>query len=387
MTVTRWFVKSSRMREQGTPAGRRSVVIIGAAAAGSAAAVLLARGGAQVTVIERASFPRAKVCGEFIAPAANASLLRMVSERQLLRAGAERVGRLVLEAAGERMSVELGEPGWGLSRGSLDSVLLAEAMREGAEVLQPRSVRSVMAGRDGVEVVLADGERVAAEVVIHADGWGRLDAAGPTSTRRGVVGVKCHFAAEGRERGTVVMRSVRGGYVGTIEVEGGLGTCAAVLRHEVVKEAGGDVEEAVRRVWPDAAGLKRVGEWMSCGVALGAYRRPGGLRSLRIGNAAAAVDPVGGEGIGLALWSGAKAAEGLIRQRVWDAAGVSQAEAELGEAYGARLRWRRVACASAAWVLERPWAMKMAMRWTSWAWGDGMTGAMRAWARLSGKPA
>jgi flavin-dependent dehydrogenase len=46
------------------------VVIVGAAPAGSLAALVLARAGHRVALLDRAAFPRAKVCGNCINPAA-----------------------------------------------------------------------------------------------------------------------------------------------------------------------------------------------------------------------------------------------------------------------------------------------------------------------------
>ena len=45
---------------------RYDAVVIGAGPAGSAAARLLAQAGWQVALVEKAAFPRRKVCGEFI---------------------------------------------------------------------------------------------------------------------------------------------------------------------------------------------------------------------------------------------------------------------------------------------------------------------------------
>ena len=47
------------------------VIIIGAGPAGSASALFLHRKGLRVLVLDRARFPRDKVCGEFISPAAD----------------------------------------------------------------------------------------------------------------------------------------------------------------------------------------------------------------------------------------------------------------------------------------------------------------------------
>jgi len=53
---------------------RYSVIVIGGGPAGSATALFLARSGYNVLLLDQATFPRDKVCGEFISPAADAIL-------------------------------------------------------------------------------------------------------------------------------------------------------------------------------------------------------------------------------------------------------------------------------------------------------------------------
>jgi flavin-dependent dehydrogenase len=122
--------------------------------------------------------------------------------------------------------------------------------------------------------------------------------------------------------------------------------------------------------------------WHACGIPRSGYVRPGEARSLRIGNAAAAVDPVGGEGIGLALWAGARVAELLGAETGLSAAALERCEGRLARDYRARLRGRRWACRVGAEVLMRPWlvgALWPLLRAPSWS--------LRPWYRLSGKPA
>ncbi len=45
---------------------RYDAIVIGAGPAGSTAAIELARQGRSVAIVEKASFPRRKVCGEFL---------------------------------------------------------------------------------------------------------------------------------------------------------------------------------------------------------------------------------------------------------------------------------------------------------------------------------
>lgn len=65
---------------------RYDVIVIGGGPAGSATAMFLARSGYKVVLLDQATFPRDKVCGEFISPAADAILedLGVLSEIEAL---------------------------------------------------------------------------------------------------------------------------------------------------------------------------------------------------------------------------------------------------------------------------------------------------------------
>ncbi len=82
-----------RLEEQRARAGVRrmsvpadDVVIVGAGPAGALAALVLARQGARVRLVDRARFPRAKLCGDSLNPGALAVLGRYVDVADLARA-------------------------------------------------------------------------------------------------------------------------------------------------------------------------------------------------------------------------------------------------------------------------------------------------------------
>ncbi len=387
------------MSESNAKRGRLvRVAIIGAGPAGCTLAWRLARAGGRVTIIEKSSFPRVKVCGEFVSPAATDILEQMIRPPRLIELGAHRVSEMSVEmrsAAGRerRVSFPMPRSAWALSRASLDDELVALARTEGAQILQPAAVREVSYASDGVVIRLMDGDLIDADLIVHADGSGRHDPAGPTPMREGFVGLKCHLRVPQDVQGSVIrgvtIRACAGAYVGTISVERGLATCALVARSSLVRQHGGDQDGMLASLWPAFNPAWREGAWHSCGVARSKYITPGHPRSLRIGNAAGAVDPIGGEGIGLALWSAWTLADVLTtspttsidRGCVIDERQLAAAKSRFATRYRSRLRTRLPVCAAASWALVRPRLIGAVWPVVS---RPGL--AMGPWYRLSGKP-
>jgi flavin-dependent dehydrogenase len=249
--------------------------------------------------------------------------------------------------------MDLPSPAWSLSRAALDTVLLEHARAVGVLVHQPATVRDVRYHDDHAEIRQAHGPSHDADVVVHADGSGRHDPAGATPIDHRFVAAKCHFAAGDGFDPSVRIRSNPGLYLGTIPVEDGLGTCALVARTEMIRTHRGDVEALLNDRWPDR-GWKPEGSWDFCGLPRSSLIQPGHPRSFRIGNAAAAVDPIGGEGIGLALWSGQELSRHLTPRTAQTTAQLAHAQHQFARAYRDRLRTRRPACRWAAECLIRP---------------------------------
>jgi menaquinone-9 beta-reductase len=110
------------------------VAIVGAGPAGSSLGLVLARAGYQVTIIERARFPRIKVCGDYLCPGAIASLTKLGIASDVL-AGAQPIRSVSLHGYGAQVRLRIpGEGARSLPRSAFDQRILAAAQAAGVRV-------------------------------------------------------------------------------------------------------------------------------------------------------------------------------------------------------------------------------------------------------------
>lgn len=156
------------------------VIVVGAGPGGSAAAYHLAQHGAKVLVLEKAEFPREKVCGDGLTPRAVKQLVKMQvdtgGEGWLRNKGLRVVG------GGIRMELDWPDlasfPDYGLTRTRLDfdEILARRAQKVGATLLTNHTVTGPVldeaTGRVvGVGTATPDGDKTfRAPVVMAADG-------------------------------------------------------------------------------------------------------------------------------------------------------------------------------------------------------------------------
>src|SRR3954467_108563 len=98
------------------------VLVVGAGPAGAIAAMVLARAGVRVRLIDRAAFPRDKLCGDTVNPGSLA-LLDRLGVAAAIRASARRIaGMTVTGPNGARVAAEYppGIAGISLTRRELD---------------------------------------------------------------------------------------------------------------------------------------------------------------------------------------------------------------------------------------------------------------------------
>ena len=178
--------------------GEPDVLIVGAGPAGSIAGLVLARAGVRVRIVDRASFPRDKLCGDTINPGTLARLRALGVAGEIDATGLRVDGMIVTSADAAVVGrYPRGLCGRALLRRDLDWLLLRQAMDAGC-AFDPRVAVTGAVVEDGrvvgVRVSGARACRLAARVTIAADGrrsaiaWSLGAARHPASPRRWAIG-------------------------------------------------------------------------------------------------------------------------------------------------------------------------------------------------------
>jgi flavin-dependent dehydrogenase len=335
------------------------VVIAGAGPAGAVAALVLARGGARVLALDRARFPRDKLCGDTVNPGALAVLVRLGLAGAV--AGALQLeGMIVTGADGARVVGRYGTlHGGSLSRRQLDAALAREASAAGAQidenvlVLGPL-VESTRGGEavTGLRIKRRDGRElpVAARIVIAADGRhsrvGRtlgLSRAAP-HPRRWAVGAYFDGVEGLANFGEMHVR--HGHYIGVAPLPGGLGNAclvASALRRIPPRELLVESLSADPLLRERFRGARIVSNVTCLGPLAVDCPVAGAPGLLLAGDAAGFVDPMTGDGLRFAFRGGELAA--LEALRTLEHGGLSDAHRRLGEVrateFGSKWRFNR----------------------------------------------
>lgn len=157
------------------------LIIVGGGVAGAASAALLADQGLRVLVCDRTRLPAPAVSTHFFGPSVLGFLERLGVLEEVLATGAPPLRCWHLEVFGSYyggpMVPRTAHPyNLCVRRETLSAILLRAAARNGAEIRERCSVRSLCRDGAGVTGVSGDGWQEKAHVVVGADGRGSLVA-------------------------------------------------------------------------------------------------------------------------------------------------------------------------------------------------------------------
>ena len=345
------------------------VIIAGAGPAGAVAALVLARANARVLLIDRARFPRDKLCGDTVNPGAR-SVLERLGLAETLRDGVPIAGMIVTgePAAAVRGMYPDGVSGISLSRRMLDARLVEAACGAGAELRQDTLVRGPVFGTGGVVQGLdartpgGVSEAVRARVVIAADGrFSRVARAvglsgAPRSPRRWALGGYFEGAAGMSDCGEMHVRASH--YIGVAPIPDGIANaCLVSADRRLVRDPGALVSALAAD--PSLSGRFRSARLLAPPTLLGPLAVDGaaaGMPGLLLaGDAAGFIDPMTGDGMHFAFRGAELAAVYALRalEEGW-----ADAHHRLREARAAefRTKWRFNRALRA--LVGAPWSVR-----------------------------
>jgi flavin-dependent dehydrogenase len=344
-------------------------IIIGAGPAGSAAAILLSLAGKRVLVIEKSRFPREKLCGEFLSPECLTVFERLGVSERIFAAGARTIRRFKLYAPdGRSLEVPMEwiaeghSSAIGLSRATMDSILLERAREVGADIREGVSVLPKFHREAGVSFIEGKGgknsqtngaevEQFAANLVIDASGRNGVFASQvrqPASRFAGsrVFGCKVHLRGVEGLADLGELFFFRDGYGGLSEIEGDRVNLCFLTTEATLKAAKGDRQRLLDlTLRSNKAALDRLrhatidGEWLGTGPVIYGRRQtmPG---VLTIGDAAAFIDPFTGSGMLLALTGGEMAANVVNQAFAENVRDVETIAGRYDQLHRAQFGWR-----------------------------------------------
>jgi flavin-dependent dehydrogenase len=307
------------------------VIVAGGGPAGASAAIHLAKANLSVVLIEQKTFPRAKLCGEFISPECVAHFEKLgVALDMVSSEPAQILETVFYSRRGRKIVVPsrwFGGNALGLSRAVMDDHLLQRAKALGVSVLENSTVSAVIADRfgvNGVKVRSADEQEYRAPVVIDATGRSRVISRKTNSARSGkpsLVAFKAHLAGT---RGTMTaceIYSYPGGYGGLSTVESGYSNLCFIVDASFVRRAHSDPQKVIREnvmlnrraaMTLEHATIET--DWLSVALeSFGRHKPSPATGLLAIGDSAAFIDPFTGSGMLMALESGQLVAEQIVR--------------------------------------------------------------------------
>lgn len=308
------------------PMTEYDLAIIGGGLAGAAAAWHAARRGCRVALLERDSFPRDKVCGEFLSAEAAPVLLAMTPH---LAESAPRITRAAFIAPnGRGGEFALPTPALAIARRQLDAALWQAAGAAGCDLRARHGVRSCQAHGGGFELrgeARLSGAAFALRaraVIVAAGRWWRIAGLRPaeSSRQRAGLGLKAHLHGDPpatADGGLIEMFYFTGGYCGFAPLGQGLWNACCLLRgdHARALSASGDFIACVAALSGSPALERRLRACRQAAPTVATapvYLRAAPAAAGPVffaGDAAGFLDPFTGDGMARALLGGALAGE------------------------------------------------------------------------------
>ena len=313
--------------------------MVGAGPAGTAAAIEASRVGLDVLVVDKATFPRPKCCGDGLTTSALRQLEQIGFDPATVPSWT-RVDEVVISSPMRRRRTyplprSAGTFAAVVRRSELDHQLVLLARQSGAAVLEGHELVELEQDQSGIRATVVNGGRnlaVNARFVVAADGmWSKtrkLAGVGPTDYRGDWHAFRQYFRnVSPRADSKLIVwfePDLLPGYAWSFPLTGG----RANVGFGITREEGGHRIQNMKSIWQGLLDRPHIRAMLGPDAEPEAPHRawpiPAQLGSLPLalgrilfaGDAAAVTDPMSGEGIGQALETGRDAVAAIVEQGI-----------------------------------------------------------------------
>ncbi len=315
-------------------------------------------------MLERTREAQDIVCGGFLSADTVELLERVGLSASAL--GAYPITRLRIVAGARIAETDLPFPAFGLSRRRLDAALLGHAASVGTGV--ERGVSVVALDRQARQVRLKDGSALSSDTIMLGTGKHDLRGAlrsGAARGREAAVGLRARLepspSLSAALANRIELHVFEGGYAGLLLLEDGAANlCLSLSRARLAAERSPAAVLATLAETNPLLG-ERLGQAHSTGPWSSIANIPYGWRAgreapgvFRLGDQGAVIASLAGDGIGIALASGAMAASAWL-------SGGADASVHYQSALRARAGAPLRIAGGLKWLAERPWAGQPAL--------------------------
>ena len=308
--------------------------MVGAGPGGATTAAVAAADGLRVLLLDKATFPRDKVCGDAIS-GKSVDVLKKLDLLDRVQSGdaIDSWGILFSSPGGDEVEIPFGSgqqngsaPGFVCAREAFDQLVVQRAVELGAELRGGAETDYLLWDGDQVcGVALRTGEEIRAPIVVGADGAysfvARELGMQQLDEDHYYAGVRAYYEGVGDFRGRnfielhFVDEAIPGYFwifpMANGRANVGMGTLSSRIKKEGI-QLKRLLDETIQapRFRDRFSSANRLGKTHGWGMPLGsAPRKMGGNGWMLVGDAASLIDPFTGEGIGNAMVSGDLAAQ------------------------------------------------------------------------------